>query len=101
MIIKEIPPKQIEFYHNLKKSLELPGCFVIGSKNRSIDFVVFNIKQDIQLYKIVPPWSKKSSEIWLSSLKKWYSLAWYKATYTMVFVNEDFQEIKRRTFDLN
>lgn len=100
MKTQNLDPKQIEFYHKTKKSLENLG-FVLTSRNNLIDFMILNVKRDIQLFKLCPIWDEYKVEIWIEQLKKWHKLAWYKATYTIVFFDEDFIEIKRKFFNLN
>ncbi len=86
------------FYQQLKKSLQNDSSWVFGSKNRTTDFVVLNIKKDVELYKIVSPQDLHNVDIWIKNLKKIYTLSWYQANYILVYVNSDYEEIKRDIF---
>lgn len=90
-----------DFYHNLKKSLQNGSNHVLGTNNRNIDFVVINMKQDIQLFKIVTPENKDCVDFWIKDLKGWYKLAWYRANYNLIFIDEVGVEIKRDKISLN
>ena len=88
--------EQINFYQNLKQELmQQHHNFVFGSRNNTTDFVVLNPNQNVQLYKIVSYSEKSKVNVWISKLKKVYALAWYKAEYNLIYLNEDFQEQKR------
>lgn len=88
------------FYKNIKKSLENEG-FVLTSRNALIDFMVLNVKKDIEIYKISPIWDEYRTELYTSKLKKWYKYAWYKANYTIIYFDKNYIEVKRETFPLN
>lgn len=85
------------FYKNLKKSLQTPYAWVVGSTNRTTDIVVLDITQDVHLYKIVLPEEKLNVNIWIEKLKKIYALSWFKAQYTLIYISDSGQEISRET----
>lgn len=101
MTSKYFSKEQKVFYQNLKKSLKNQFTWVTGSTAATTDLVVLDIRKDIQLYKIIPPSERKNVIIWLNKLKKIYTLAWYKADYVVVYVDENFNEQKREVFSLN
>jgi len=98
---KHFSKERKDFYQNLKKSLQNNYAWVVGSTNRTIDIIVLDVRRDVQLFKIVPLNEKKNVSIWVQKLKKIYALGWYKANYTVVYVNDEFVEQKRETFSLN
>lgn len=89
------------FYKNLKKSLQNGFTWVTGSTASTTDLVVLDVRKNIQLFKVVTPSDCDKVLIWKEKLNKIYSLAWYKADYVLVYVDQDFQEIKRETYSLN
>ena len=74
---------------------------VIGSKNKLIDLIVFDVNSDIQLYKIVTHENKNNVNIWIEKMKLRHFWLWYKAEYNFVFLDENFKEIKREKIKLN
>ena len=98
---KHFSQSRKDFYKNFKKSLQNQYSWVIGSKNRTIDILVFDIRKDVQLFKIISPSENDNVKIWVEKLKSIYVLSWYKASYTLVYVDENFIEQKRETFILN
>lgn len=93
--------KKINCYKQLKKDLCNKNNYVIKSKNRLIDFIIFDIKQDIQLYKLVFFEDKENVNIWINKLKEIYIFAWYKANYNLVFLDKNLSEIRREKIILN
>mgnify|MGYP000442242030 CR=1 FL=1 len=93
--------EQINFYQSLKRDLMKDKTnFVFGSRNNTTDFVVLNPSQNVELYKIVPYSEKEKVSTWISKLKKVYALAWYKAEYNLIYLDEDFKELKRKKLKL-
>lgn len=92
--------EQKEFYQNLKKSLQSRFTWVSGSTTQTTDLVVLDIRKDVELFKIVPKEDIENVHIWVDKLKKIHALAWYKANYTLIYVDDNFQETKRETFRL-
>lgn len=88
------------FYQNLKKSLQKKNNWLFGSKNRTTDLVVLDVTKDVELFKIVTPDDVENVKVWVEKLKKIYVLAWYRASYTLVYVDDDFNELERKTFPL-
>lgn len=98
---RHISQEQKTFYQNLKKSLQNSFTWVTGSTAATTDLVVLDVRKNIQLFKIVLPSEKENVQIWIQKLKKIYTLAWYKADYVLVYVDENFNEQKREVFSLN
>lgn len=93
--------KQIkQFYQDLKKSLQNPYAWVVGSTNRTTDIVVLDITQDVHLYKIVLPGEELNVKTWIEKLKKIYALSWFQAQYTLIYISATGQEISRDTIKL-
>lgn len=89
------------FYQKLKKSLQNGGDYVLKSSAATTDLVVLNMKKDVVLYKIVTPDEKENVELWKSKIKDIYVLAWWKATYILIYLDENFIEVKREEISLN
>ncbi len=88
--------EQIDFYQNLKKELmQNKKNFVFSSRNATTDIVILNINQNVELYKIVPYCDRAKVDLWIQKLKKIHTLAWYKAEYILIYLDEDFNEEKR------
>lgn len=100
MKIRNISQQQKEFYQNLKKSLQNGGDYVLKSSAATTDLVVLNMKKDVVLYKIVTPDERKNVELWKSKIKDIYVLAWWRATYVLIYLDENFNEIKREEISL-
>lgn len=98
---RHISQEHKTFYQNLKKSLQNGLTWVTGSTAATTDLVVLDVRKNIQLFKIVLPSEKENVQIWIQKLKKIYTLAWYKADYVLVYVDENFIEQKREVFSLN
>lgn len=96
----KLSPQHKAFYQKTKKSLQNESNWVFGSKNRTTDFVVLDVKKDVELYKIVPPNDIHNVDTWVKKLQKIYVLSWYKADYILIYVDEDFNEVEREVFHL-
>lgn len=91
---------QKEFYQKFKKSLQISGNWVTQSSAATTDLVVLNLEKDVQLYKIVYPQDVDKVSIWIDKIKETYVLAWWRAVYILVYVDEDFNEVKREKIPL-
>lgn len=98
---KHISQEQKSFYQNLKKSLQNKFTWVAGSTAVTTDLVVLDVRKDIELFKIVTPDNVDNVDIWVKKLKLIHALSWYKANYIIIYVDDDFNELKRESFHLN
>lgn len=89
-----------DFYQKFKKSLQIKGNWITQSSAATTDIVVLNLEKDVQLYKIVYPEDVDKVSIWIKKIKETYVLAWWRAIYILIYVDENFNEIKREKIPL-
>lgn len=100
MKYKDFSSSQKDFYQKIKKSLQIKGNWITQSSAATTDLVVLNLDKDIQLYKIVYSQDVDKVPIWKKKIKETYVLAWWRAIYILIYVDEDMNEIKREQIPL-